>query len=180
MANVWWLLLGQWSDCSWIQKPIFCPSKTLQTPPTQHQSSESQSWMAATTMASVRMHALLQYPFFFFLLPLISHPPLHFSKLRRNFVSLRWDHPSALPVDCHLVSYSCRHSGSLVPQWMTIQGHICTTFLGIYVLTALRHVDVKPEVSTLAKKKKKKSIHCSYEIRQLQLEDAITDRHSPL
>lgn len=39
----------------------FLPFQSLQTPPTQHHSSESQSWMAATTMASVHMHTLLQY-----------------------------------------------------------------------------------------------------------------------
>lgn len=104
VASAWtevWLQLDQ--------KPIFCPSNLCKPHP--HSTtvlSHRAQWLQPLWLASICIHS---YSTLY--LPLISHPPLHFSKLRCNFVNLQWDHPSALPVDCHLVSYSCRASSLL-------------------------------------------------------------------
>lgn len=155
------------------QKPIFCPSNLCKPHP--HSTtvlSHRAEWLQPLWLASICIHSY-STPY----LPLISHPPLHFSKLRCNFVSLQWDHPSALPVDCHLVSYSCRACSLLVLQWMTIQGHICTTFRYL-CLDSFASCWCYPR-SLHACEKQKESQYTSphMESANSQLDDATADRH---
>lgn len=168
VASAWtevWLQLDQ--------KPIFCPSNLCKPHP--HSTtvlSHRAEWLQPLWLASICIHS---YSTLY--LPLISHPPLHFPKLRCNFVSLQWDHPSALPVDCHLVSYSCRACSLLVLQWMTIQGHICTTFRYL-CLDSFASCWCYPR-SLHACEKQKESQYTSphMESANSQLDDATADRH---
>lgn len=126
---MWWLLLHQQSDSRWGEEPVvFLPisaSPTHTTPGLWVTELNVCDHFGSTLYADTPTSTLY--------LLLISLPPLHFSKLRCNFVSLQWFHASTLPVAFPPVSCSCRDSGLVVLHWMTNQGHICSTLRYLYL-----------------------------------------------
>lgn len=117
-----WLQVGQ--------EPIVAfPISANPCPRNNKALSHRAEWLRPLWLQSICRHSYSALS-----LLLISLPPLHFSKLRCNFVSLQWFHPSALCLLLFLLSSKAAGiQGLVVLHWMTNQGHICSTFRYLYL-----------------------------------------------